>query len=217
LTTSVFGLGPLISARGIFADGEHLILTSWPFGEVQIFDPVSGAVIAQASFEGGPFGATRFQGDLMIAEGFAGQVTRATGANLEDREVIAQVPGAAGLAATRDDLYVTSQTEGEVWQIIRHGQVLAEPIVIATGLQGPEGVAVMRFHRLAVVEVGTESVKEINLSNGKVKTIATNLGFAQSPPGLVAFWFNGVDTDRWGDLYVNGDAANVIYEISRRR
>ncbi len=216
-TTSVFGLGPLISARGLFADGEHLILTSWPFGEVQIFDPVSGDIIAEAFFEGGPFGATWFEGDLIVAEGFAGQVTRATGANLQHREIVGEVPGAAGLAANGNDLYVTSQTEGEVWQIVRDGYVLANPIVIATGLQGPEGIAVMSRHRLAVVEVGTGSVKAINLRNGKVKTIATGLGFTQSPAGLVAFWFNGIDVDRRGNLYVNGDAANVIYKISRRR
>lgn len=216
LTTSVFGLGPLISARGIFADGRHLILTSWPFGEVQIFDPASEETIARTSLEGGPFGATRFQGDLIVAEGFAGRVTRVTGANLEDREVLADVPGAAGLAASHDDLYVSSQTEGEVWQIVRDGHVLAEPIVIATGLQGPEGIALTRSGSLVVVEVGTESLKQINPRTGETKTIATDLGFAPSPPGLVAFWFNGVDIDRRGDLYVNGDAANVIYEVSRR-
>jgi hypothetical protein len=112
---------------------------------------------------------------------------------------------------------VTSQTEGEVWQIVRDGYVLTTPTVIATGLQGPEGIAVMSHHRLAVVEVGTGSVKEINLRNGRMKTIATDLGFVQSLPGLVALWFNGVALDRRGNLYVNGDAANVIYKISRKR
>lgn len=217
LSTSVFGLGPLISARGLFRDGEHLILTSWPFGQVQVIDPVNGDAIAQASFDGGPLGATRFKGDLIIAEGFAGRVTRATGANLEYREIIAEVPGATGLAASDDDLYVTSQTEGEVWQIIRDGDVLTSPVVIATGLQGPEGIVMMGRHKLALVEVGTGSVHELNLRNGNIRTIATGLGFAPSPPGLVAFWFNGIDLDRRGDLYVNGDAANVIYKISRRR
>jgi len=216
-TLSVFAIGPLTDVTGLFADGEHLVLTSWLSGEVQIFDPVTEEVITEAHFQGGPFGATRFLGDLVVAEGFAGQVTRATGANLEDREIIAQVPGATGLAASRDDLYVTSQTEGEVWQIVRDGSVLTTPVVIATGLQGPEGIAVINRHRLAVVEVGTGSVKEINLRSGRIKTIATDLGFAQSFPGLVALWFNGVDLDRRGNLYVNGDAANVIYKISRRR
>jgi sugar lactone lactonase YvrE len=153
----------------------------------------------------------------VVAEGLDGRVTRASGADLEDREVIAEVPGAAGLAAGGDDLYVTSQTEGEVWQIVRHGQVLAEPIVVAAGLQGPEGITLMRRHRLAVVEVGTGSVKEIDLRNGTVKTIAADLGLTPSPPGTVAFWFNGIDRDRRGNLYVNGDAANVIYKISRWR
>jgi hypothetical protein len=216
-TISVFSIGPLTDVRGLFADGEHLILTSWFSGDVQIFDPVTEEIITQARFEGGPFGATRFLGDLVVAEGFAGQVTRATGANLEDREIIAQVPGAAGLAARGDDLYVTSQTEGEVWQLVRDGYVLTPPTVIATGLQGPEGIAVVSHQSLAVVEVGTGSVREINLRNGKMKTIATDLGFVQSLPGLVALWFNGVDHDRRGNFYVNGDGANVIYKISRRR
>lgn len=50
-----------------------------------------------------------------------------------------------------------------------------------------------------------------------MRAVATDLDFVQSPPGLVAFWLNGVDLDRRGTLYVNGDAANVIHEISRRR
>jgi sugar lactone lactonase YvrE len=218
-TLSVFAIGPLTDVRGLFADGEHLILTSWFSGDVQIFDPVTEEVITEANFDGGPFGATRFLGDLVVAEGFAGLVTRATGANLEDREVIAQVPGVVGLAARGDDLYATSQTEGEVWQIVRDGDVLATPTMIAAGLQGPEGIAVLSRQSLVVVEVGTESVKEINLRNGKMKTIATDLGFVQFPqfPGFLALWFNGIDHDRRGNLYVNGDAANVIYKISRRR
>ncbi len=215
-TLSVVAIGPLTDVRGLFADGQHLILTSWFSGNVQIFDPVTEEVITQGHFEGGPFGVTRFLGDLVVAEGFAGQVTRATGANLEDREVIAEVPGAAGLAARGDDLYVTSQTEGEVWQIVRQGHVLADPMVIATGLQGPEGIAVMGHQDLAVVEVGRGRVQEINLRNGKMKTIATDLGFVQIP-GFLALWFNGVDLDRRGNLYVNGDAANIIYKVSRRR
>ena len=216
-TISVFALGPLGDVRGVFADGEHLILTSWFSGEVQIFDPATEDVILRAIFDGGPFGATRFLGDLVVAEGFVGRVTRATGADLQDREVIAEVPGAAGLAASGDHLYVTSQTEGELWQIVEDGQVLADPVVLATGLQGPEGIVAMGRHRLAVVEVETGSVKEIDLRNGRIKTVATDLGFVPSPPGLVAFFFNGVDLDRRGTLYVNGDAANVIYQISRRR
>jgi DNA-binding beta-propeller fold protein YncE len=216
-TLSVYAIGPLTDVRGLVADRRHLVLTSWFTGTVQIFDPATEEIIAETHFDGGPFGATRFQGELVVAEGFAGQVTRATGADLADREVLAEVPGAAGLAARHGDLYVTSQTEGEVWQIARRGHVLAKPIVIATGLQGPEGIAVMGRDRLAVIEVGTGSVKEINLDNGSIETIATDLGFVQSPPGLVALWFNGVDLDRRGNLYVNGDAANVIYKISRWR
>jgi hypothetical protein len=46
--------------------------------------------------------------------------------------------------------------------------------------------------------------------------LSTDFGFVQSPPGLVTFSFNGVDRDRRGTLHVDGDAANVIYEISRR-
>ena len=216
-TISTFGVGPLGDVRGVFADGAHLILTSWVSGEVQIFDPATEEVIIAASFDGGPFGATRFLGDLVIAEGFAGRVTRATGAALQNRELIAAIPGATGVAASGDDLYVTSQTAGELYQVVRDGQVLAYPIVLATGLQGPEGIAARGRHRLAVVEVGTGSVKELNLRTGRLATVATDLGFVPSPPGLVAFWFNGVDLDRRGTLYVNGDAANVIYEIGRRR
>ena len=64
------------------------------------------------------------------------------------------------------------------------------------------------------MEGSTSSLKEINLKSGKVKTIATELGFLPSVgPELPAQWFNDVDIDSAEAMYVNSDGANVIYKL----
>ena len=49
--------------------------------------------------------------------------------------------------------------------------------------------------------------------SGKVKTLATGLGFFSGlPPGSPLGWFNNVEVYK-GSIYVNADAANVIHKI----
>ena len=104
---------------------------------------------------------------------------------------------------------------GAVFQIIRDGEVLEEPEIVASGLAGPEGIALhANGNKLLVVEGETSSLKEINLISGKVKTVATELGFQASvAPSLPAQWFNDVDVDSTGAMYVNSDGTNVIYKL----
>ena len=137
--------------------------------------------------------------------------------DLDDRETIASgfyFP--AGLAVYEDNAYVSDTVLGAVFQIMRDGEVLAIPEMVATGLAGPEGIALRSDgNKLLVVEGATSSLKEIHLQSGKVKTIANELGFQPSVgPDLPAQWFNDVDIDADGAMYVNADGANVIYKLN---
>jgi DNA-binding beta-propeller fold protein YncE len=152
----------------------------------------------------------------LVAELGTGSVVRAELPDLAVRETIASgFIFVAGLAVDEDDAYVSDAVLGTVFQIIRDGEVLAAPEPVATGLAGPEGIALRSGgNNLLVVEGATSSLKEINLRSGVVKTIATDLGF-QPPfiPILPTHWFNDVDVDATGAMYVNSDGDNVIYKI----
>ena len=69
-------------------------------------------------------------------------------------------------------------------------------------------------NRLLVVEGATNSLKDIHLKSGKVKTIGRDLGFQQAVPGLPPTAFiNDVEVGPNGTVYVNSDGANVIFQI----
>ena len=161
-----------------------------------------------------PVDATPFRGDLIVTEAATGNVVRASGPGLADREVIATMSGAAGLAATEDDVYVGNAAPGKVLQIIADGKVLATPVTVATGLVSPEGLDLRsNGTKLLVVDGAANTLSEVNLVSGKVKTLATDLGFFSGlPPGSPLGWFNNVEEYK-GSIYLNADAANVIHKI----
>ena len=89
----------------------------------------------------------------MIAELGTGSVVRLQG---EEREILADsntgivVP--AGLAATEEDLWVSDWATGTVWQLVAGGELLVQPLAVASGLAFPEGLAVGADGNLLVVE-----------------------------------------------------------------
>jgi sugar lactone lactonase YvrE len=210
---SVFGVGPLPSLTSISAWGHQLVLMSVLSGALMVWDPVAKAPTVMTYFAL-PADATPFQGDLIVTEAATGNVVRASGPSLADREVIATIPGAAGLAATDDDVYVGDSVTGTVLQVVAHGEVLAAPVPVASGLQSPEGLDLRSDGtKLLVVEGAANRLTEVNLDSGRTKTLATDLGlFAGLPPSLPLGYFNNVEEYR-GSLYINADAANVIHKI----
>lgn len=215
VTRSAFGLGPALFTTGISSVGDHLILLSFITGQVLFWDPSNDSVVAQTFFAA-PVDAEPFGGDLLISDAGTGSVVRVNLSDLDDRETIASgffVPN--GLAVDAGNAYVSDTILGAVFQIIRDGEVLAVPDMVASGLASPEGIALRSGgNNLLVVEGATSSLKEINLRSGKVKTIATELGFQPAViPGLPAHWFNDVDIDSEGAMYVNSDGANIIFKL----
>lgn len=150
----------------------------------------------------GPLDAQPFQGDLLVTTVFGGDIFRLD-ENLAPIDVVANVPGATGLAARDGDMYVADPVNGAILQIIDDGVVLDEPVTAFSGLDSPEGLDI-RLNRMYVVEGGSETLTSIHLRSGKRKTIATDLGF-QDPvfPDLFPFGFlNNVTVSDTNDLYV---------------
>jgi len=215
VTRSVYGLGPALFTTAVSSVGSELVLLSITTGQVLLWDP-SAAFPSRQTFFSAPVDAEPFGGDLLISEAGTGSVVRVSLSDLDDRETIASgffFP--AGLAVYAGNAFVSDTVLGAVFQIIRDGEVLPTPEMVASGLAGPEGIALRADgNKLVVVEGSTSSLKEMNLRSGNVKTIATDLGF-QPPlgPDLPAHWFNDVDIDDEDAMYVNSDGANVIYKL----
>lgn len=216
VTRSVFKIGPIPTGiTSMAADGDHLILMSWTRGDLAFWNPETESVVFSALFVG-PVDAQRFKGDLIVSELFTGNVVRAYGPDLEERETLATLLAPTGLAAKDDNLYVSDSAQGTIFQIIQDGDLLAEPLPIATGLELPEGIALGPGDDcLLVVEAGTDSLLQVHLKSGNVKTIASKLGFYDPLPGFPPFdlFLNNVTIDNTGAIYVNADEANVIYKF----
>lgn len=221
--------GSIVSPRSLAVDGDTILVSSWydqwSGNAIQIWDPAQeAATVTETEFEW-PANAIRFQGDVVLvdmkAEG-PWTVERTSGDAFAERHELGagflQQP--LGLAASAGDLWVTDYETGRVVQLIADGEELAEPIVVADGLDRPEGIALAPDGRLLVVETGTGRLLAIEPASGAMDVIAEGLGIAADnfssigpvklPPHLV---FNGVAVGQSGNVYVSGDAANAIYRI----
>jgi hypothetical protein len=120
------------------------------------------------------------------------------------------------LAATSDELWVSDFATGQILQLVAGGEVLAEPLLIASGLMAPEGLAVTEEGLLLVVESGAKRLSSIDLETGEVIIVAENLalGIAAWPGMPPTHLLNGVTVDAAGTIYVTGDIENVLYRIT---
>ena len=92
-------------------------------------------------------------------------------------------------------------------------EILDPPVIIATELSSPEGIAMHpNGKEIPVVEAGSNSLLAINLTTGAKRLVANDLGLM---PGIdkLPFGYPNDIVDLDGSLYINGDGANVIYSI----
>ena len=86
---SKFDASALTAPHTVAADGDRLLMTSWLFNNVQVFDPVTGEISLDVRDFALPLNAIRFQGDLVVAELLSGSVVRADGVDPSQRTVLA--------------------------------------------------------------------------------------------------------------------------------
>ena len=222
-TTSIFGIGPFpgIPLAINPLDSDRFIVADWFNGELFVWNTVTQQA-ESAALAPAPVDAIAFQGKIAVSELGTGSVVLTSGPGATDRTVLASgliVP--AALAAFKDrDLYVSDNGSGQIFQIVRDRRVLPTPISLTdTPFNLPEGIALRSRRRLVVVEGGTNSLKQVNLRTGRVRTLVNDLGLRPPVlvPGLPPFGFlNHVKVDRKGSLYINGDGDNVIYKFDHK-
>ena len=203
----------------VAADDPNLILTCHYFSHVQVWNPNTRQIVEDYHDFINPINAIRFGDDLIVAElGLAAgeaKILRVTGSNrITLADVSDGVFSPAGLAATEDDLWLADQYSATVMQLIDDNQVLETPLIVATGLAGPEGLAVDTDGNLLVVEAGAGKLSKIDLSSGEVTLIADELELGALGAGVPTYNFNGVAVGA-ENIYVTGDKSNVLYKITR--
>ena len=198
-------------------DGDHLVVASFAGSAVQVWDPVTEAVLEHYAFPA-PVNAIRFQGDLVVVDVVLGGVVWAS-----DLTMILAMDGAsvflpAGLATDGERLWVSDWATGIVWQVAFDGTSPLPPVPIASDLVNPEGLAFDDGGGLLVVESSAQRLSRIDLATGAVTVVAEalELGRPADPGGPPTGPINGVAVGPSGAIYVTGDIGNVLYRIGKR-
>ena len=210
---------PGIMPVTVWPDGDALVLTSWVSNMVMVWDPVAGEALEAYGDFATPLNAVRFQGDLVVAELGSGSLVRMTAGNPGQRDPL---PGEfavpVGLLATDDALWASDWATGMVWRLAEGGELLSEPVPVATDLAQPEGLALNANGDLLVVETGAGRLSSIDLASGAVTVVAEGLELGMVQPDFPpTYVYNGVAVGPSGSIYVSGDVANVLYRIDPAR
>jgi len=198
--------------------GDSALVSSFFMGVVQVFDLQSRQVVE--TFEGfvAPYDMLQLDdGSILVAELGKKNVVKVSGAEGENREVVAgELGGPMGLAfAGENKVYVTEVTTGNVTLI---DLSTGEKEVVASGLQKPKGIAVQADGKIVVVETGLQRLVEIDPESGTitplVRGLAVGTQLAKILPASGAM--NGVGISSSGAIYATGEVEGVLYKITRK-
>jgi|TARA_B100000315_G_scaffold257429_1_gene306328 sugar lactone lactonase YvrE len=196
-------------AINIAADGDNLVLTSWQFGGVRVWDPVQRQLLASFADYVQPVSAVRFAGEIVVAEHGKNRVVSAADSAVTYAD---NLPAPTGLAVSGGDLYVTDRSRGEILQIAGQGKPLTEPRVVASGLDSPEGIAVLG-DGFVVVEAASGHITQVAADGTRTQLAALPPNSAEAGPGQPpSMQFDGVIADG-RDVYVTNHTERKLYRI----
>ncbi len=211
-----------ILPMNISASGDKLVVSSWFSGAVQLWDPTTNppTVIPGYTYEMPvPIDAVLINNEIIVSDYGLGGVVNASAGNA----LIKALGAASGLATDGSTLWAADFDSGEIWEIVfSSGSPVAT--VVASGLQGPEGLALDLEGRLLVVESLASQLSRIDVSiptstaRDNVTILVENLDLFGQGLGLPPTWgFDGVAVGSSGDIYVSGAGATVIYKIQNSK
>ncbi|GAA6140334.1 hypothetical protein [Hydrogenophaga sp. 5NK40-0174] len=195
---------------------SQVALASWFTGTVQLLDRSTKKHVSMAHGFKAPMDAIPLDdGSVLVTEIATGQVLRASGDHLKDRQVLAkdlQGPVQMVLSADGKSVFV-SEAAGRVLRVALAG---GAPEVVAEKLAMPEGLAITPWGSLLVVEAAAQRITEIDLKAKTSRTVAQGLpiGLPALPGMPPVFAPTGVDVDADGVVYVTADRNNSVLKIS---
>lgn len=214
---SFLGQSDFYGPATVSADGSNLILTAWFSSVVQTYDPATATVLETYSNFVSPLNAVRFQGDLVVAELGAGpgaaRVVRRTGGG--SLVTLAPMTVPSGLAVSGGDLWAADWATGQVLQVAAGGVTLSPPLVVADGLDQPEGMAIDLDGTLLVVEVGKRRLLRVDPATGHTWVVKKHLevGLEAVTGTVPTYALSSVAVGPSGTIYVSGDKDNVLYRF----
>jgi sugar lactone lactonase YvrE len=206
-------IAPMTVALG--PDAASLVITSWIDNAAQIWNVVESAPRMTVYELAAPVNAIAFEDGMAVAELGTGSVVLLKGDPVQRTVLASNLAVPSGMAATADALWVAEWATGRILQVVDKGWPLDVPKEIATGLAGPEGMALAPDGNLLVVESHAGRLVSVNPTTGALTVIASDLALGvPGPQAAPPLWFfNGVTVSPTGTIYVTGDTANVLYRI----
>lgn len=198
---------------------EHVLLTSWFAGNVEILDRKSGAIVKNLTGFAAPFGVAETRdGSILVVEGGSGRLVKVQNMSSGDRQIIAEDLGVpCGLVIDSKGIAIVSDTgRGKIFAVnTKNG----DRKVLMSGLGMPEGIDIHPDGRLIVAETGKRRIIAIDLDQpGKIEVLAENLdiglqGIMGTPlPNIPT----GIAVSPTGDIYISSDTTNAVFRISQR-
>jgi streptogramin lyase len=197
---------------------RQFALASWFTGTVQLIDRSTLKTTAMLHGLKAPYDAIPMEdGSVLVAELATGSISRASGADYQERKVVASgLAGPVQMILGRDGMLYVTEAAGKLTRVDPASGAKSE---VANGLLLPEGVAQTPWGSLIVAETAAHRLVEIDPANGSRRTVADNLpiglpgGPGMPPPYVVT----GVSVGPDGSIYVSADINNAIYRIRPQR
>ena len=189
-------------------DTKGLLISSLFGATVQVWDPWNHKVLESYSDFSTPLAAVRVDGDLVVAEfGSISRIENGVKKVIANQDNGVSVPG--GLAASAADLWATEWASGKVLQIIKQGKNLTAPLVVASDLLKPEGIAVDKDGSLLVLETGADRLLRIWPGNGNISVVVDTLDLdAADSKGIMPM---SVAVDSSGQIFISNPSKGIIY------
>ena len=198
-----------ILPMNISAAGDKLVVSSWFSAGVQLWDlQTNPATVLETYLMPLPIDAVQIDNEIIVSDfALGGVVYASSGASIK------KLGAASGLATDGETLWAADQASGDIWEIEFDNGSTTETLV-ATGLAGPEGLALDNEGRLLVVEALASRLSRIDLATGEVTLIVEGLELYGPGLGTPPTWgFDGVAVGQRGDIYISGTLNNVIHKI----
>ena len=203
-------------AVGVSAD--RVVLASWFTGTVQLLDRRTNKTLAMSHGWKAPYDALPMaDGSVLVIEIATGNLTRASGADLATRKVVASgLAGPVQMAPGLDGKVYVTEAAGN---LVRIDLADGSKSVVASGLALPEGVAQTPWGTFIVAEAAAARLVEIDPASGTRRTVAENLPIGRAggpglPPPYIA---TGVDVGADGTIYFSANKNNAIYRVRPAR
>lgn len=198
------------------ANADHVLLSSWFTGTVQVMDRKSGDSLHMLHGFAAPQDAVELaDGSLLVTELATGKLLKVSGPEGETRDTVAEAL-VAPLGMVLDGTDAVYVTEAGAGTLSRIDLASGEKTVVATGLALPEGLDMAPDGTLVLAEAAAQRVVAVDPKDGAVTVLAEGLPIGmQAAAGMPPTYApTGVAVGQDGTVYVSSDLENAIYKLT---